>query len=90
MQKPHKRFKKNEFIKYYLSEIDKRGMCDFCKYNSDNYINMSETLTRLNRTNKCIGCIYLPQNIINKEQIKKKRTLFNNFKPLYGWENITE
>lgn len=90
MEKPHKKLKKNEFIKFYLSEIDKRYMCDFCKYNAENYTNMSKTLARLNRTNKCIGCIHLPQNISHKEKIEKKRTLLNNFKPLYGWENINE
>jgi len=91
MEKPHKILKKNEFIKFYLSEIDKQSMCNFCKYNSDNYTNMSKTLARLNRANKCSGCIHLYQNkITHKETIEKKRKLFNNFKPLYGWENITD
>jgi len=63
MNKPHKKIKKNEFIKYFLSEIDKHSMCDFCKYNSDNYTNMNETLTKINRVNKCIGCIHFSQNI---------------------------
>lgn len=79
-------YSENEFIKYYISEFNSQSACEFCKYNSKNYKDMNKTIAKINRTNKCVSCIHSYAN----KAIEKfsSRKLFNNFKPLYGWENI--
>lgn len=80
-------YNEKEFIKFYLSEFNSKHACNFCKYNATNYKDMDETIAKINRANKCMGCIHLPSNMA-LEKMRGKRKLFNNFKPLYGWENI--
>lgn len=75
-----------EFLKSYISYFNSSSACSFCKYNPANYKDMNNTIAKINRANKCANCTSFPFNISFKG--KQERKLFDNFKPLYGWENI--
>ena len=84
MNIPKKKYNEQQFIKYFLLNMNKGFKCDFCKYHMGNYEPSStgKTAALFFIKSKCNVCIHY----FGGHQNEKKPWIRDQFKPLYEWQ----
>lgn len=73
-----KRFNKEEYVKYILTEAETK--CDGCKYYYRNYYDIDSDAITFFSKEKCRLCKH--HYLIEKKEV----WITDKFKPLYDWE----